>query len=300
MPRFACKRKAPGRRRPAKRVRRPRPAKRSPGKASNFASCVEVVEDFHALQPNEGFSLVANLGIDSGFTRARTLSTIYKYYRCDKIEVEWVPFYNTFQASANADVVGMPELYATVDRTLNAGRTPTLREMQERGIRPILMKRGIVKKSFKPSALQMVNLEVSSSNATTVTVIDDIHHLGQTTQSAITGIGIQNSTPVFNKWYMTQQSTAATFGTAGSGGAYPGLPALVPPASNPLSLNYYGMIWYINQNGATANKDFGKVLVRYHWTFKGPRSQYESAPGSTYYPIDLSGSSLRPSASLPA
>lgn len=277
-------------RRPRRRVQRK--AKKSVG--SNYASCVEVVEDFHALQPNEGFGLVGNLSVGP-FARAKALSKVYKYYRLDKVEVEWIPYYNTFQASADASTVGIPELYACIDRTLNAGRTPTLLEMQERGIRPILMKRGAVKKSFKPSALQMVNLEVTASNLNTVTTIDEINHPGQTIQSAITGIGVQNSTPIFNKWFLTQQTTAATYGNQGSGGAYPGLPDLVPPATNPLSLNYYGMIWYIAQVGATSNKDFGKVLVRYHWSFKGPRSQYESVKGTMEYPIDLSGSSLRPS-----
>lgn len=197
----------------------------------------------------------------SDFQRAQEVAHAYKYYRCKKVEIIFVPYANI--ASVNGPVNGrIPQLYFQVDRVSNQFILPTEAEMIERGVRPRMFKKKMTF-SWKPSLLQNVQLECNQPTD------------GTGMPLGIDAINAINSVPVYNKWLPTQQS----FGYTPPAGGAPQINAtVVQPASNPYALRYYGAVWVVNQENGTEAAAIGDIITRVTWEFKGPRALKTEQP----------------------
>lgn len=189
----------------------------------------------------------------SDFNRAQEVAHAYKYYRCAKIELMFVP-YATFATTNGLAAGRMPQLYFTIDRVNNMWATATEAEMLERGVSPKLFKR-TYKFVWKPNLLQHVQLETNQPNDGT----------GQ--PLGINVINAVNSVPLFNKWLPTQQSA----------GFKPGITPLnqvgvqvTQAAGNPYALKYYGAVAVIDIEGGN-NQQIGDLMAKVTWEFKSPR-----------------------------
>lgn len=211
-----------------------------------------VVEGSESTISTNGFGLytlnyTAQL---SDFQRAQEVAHSYKYYRCAKIELQFVP-YATFAVTNGAAAARMPQLYFTIDRVNNMWATPTEAEMIQRGISPKLFKRKYTF-GFKPNLLQHVQLET---------------HQPETAQGIDT-INAINSIPLFNKWLPTQQ----TLGFKMPGGPYAQVGSqVVQAATNPYNLKYYGAVAVIDIEGGESIA-IGDLITKVTWEFKGPRA----------------------------
>lgn len=196
------------------------------------------------------------------FPRALAVSKQYRFYRCKKVEVEFIPYANLF-----APGTAFPELYVQVDRTQGVQfgpaaplPLPTKQIMMSRGVMPVKWT-SIIKRNYAPSVLRAENF------------IQNV--LGSDVQS----IAAITSTPVLYKWYATQQYFAAPPGNAAS--AIDGL-------WGPNLLRYYGMAYCVDQPLAEPSAVLGTIKIKVHWEFKEPL--VAAQPQSPQ--IDLSGTSL--------
>lgn len=195
----------------------------------------------------------------SDFNRAQEVAHAYKYYRCAKVELIFVP-YATFAQTNGLAAGRMPQLYFTIDRVNNMLITPTEAEMLERGISPKLFKR-TYKFMYKPNLLQSVQMECRQPSD------------GAGTPLGIDVLNAVNSIPLFNKWLPTQQSAA----WQPPGGATQ-LGQTVPQnAVNPYALKYYGAVAVIDIEGGN-NQQIGDLMVKVTWEFKSPRALKTNAP----------------------
>jgi len=200
----------------------------------------------------------------SEFQRAQEVAHAYKYYRCAKIELEFVPYANF--ATTNGVANGrLPQLYFTVDRVANTQIPPTEAEMQERGISPKLF-RNTMKFSWRPNLVQHVQMETNQpadggGNPLGINVINAI-----------------NSVPLFNKWLPTQQS----FGFSPVGNTQIAQ-NVTQMSSNPYALKYYGATACISVEGGTQVLAIGDLIQKVTWEFKGPRALKTNAPSKELY-----------------
>lgn len=261
MPRRVMRKKPAVRRRVRRAAvrRRAMRSKRSMPASSDYAKIVEAVE-LPLVSDGTGSCGGTVTTSLSSYQRAQEVAHAYKYYRCAKVELIFVPYANT--ATYGGAAVGrLPQLYFTVDRVANQWILPTEDEMLSRGVKPILFKRT---KSFRyqPSLLQNVQLEVNQPGD------------GGGNPLGVNVLGAVNSVPVFNKWLPTQQSY----------GYKPAPPdsqigqTVVQPSTNPYALRYYGATYLIDQEGGPANTSYGDLMYRVTWEFKGARALKTNAP----------------------
>ena len=97
-------RKRKGARKGGRRVRISRPLN------ANKMDRAVVIETQELIATPEGGNFVGHQL--SQYNRATAVSTNYRYYRCKKVELEFVPYANVFAAGT-----AFPELYFQVDRT---------------------------------------------------------------------------------------------------------------------------------------------------------------------------------------
>lgn len=242
-----------------------RPARRAATKRkADYARVVEANESSIVTDGLGVYGLTYTTQL-SEFQRAQEVAHAYKYYRCAKIELEFVPYAN-FATTGGAANARLPQLYFTVDRVANQQILPTEAEMQERGISPKLW-RSAMKFSWKPSLLQHVQLETN-----------------QPTDGTGQGLGIDvinavNSVPLFNKWLPTQQS----YGFNNQGGNQQTLQQVTQNSSNPYALKYYGATCCIDVEGAQQVLAVGDLVQKVTWEFKGPRALKTNAPAKEPY-----------------
>lgn len=189
----------------------------------------------------------------SDFNRAQEVAHAYKYYRCAKIELMFVP-YATFAQTNGLAAARMPQLYFTIDRVNNMWATATEAEMLERGVSPKLFKR-TYKFVWKPNLLQHVQLETNQPGD------------GGGNPLGINVINAVNSVPLFNKWLPTQQSAgfkpvAGPLSQVGQ--------QVTQAAGNPYALKYYGAVAVIDIEGGN-NQQIGDLMAKVTWEFKSPR-----------------------------
>lgn len=178
------------------------------------------------------------------YARAFAVSKNFRFYRCKKVEVMFIPYANVF-----AGGTAFPELYCQVDRTQGATAPgvplplPTKNMMLARGCMPIKWTKPVVK-TYVPSVARQENLVYN-------TLGNNVQDLGSVT-----------ITPVKYKWYATQQyypnvggGNAAHFGYGTWG---------------PQALQYFGMTYFINQDFAPPSAVLGTIKLRVHWEFKQP------------------------------
>lgn len=186
----------------------------------------------------------------SQFSRALAVSRQYRFYRCKKVEVEFIPYANVF-----APGQAFPELYFQVDRTqfTDTGAPlplPSKNIMMSRGVMPVKWT-SVIKRSYTPSVLRTENL------------IQNV--LGSDVQS-IAGV---TATPVIGKWYACQQYFAAPPGNAAS---------FIWNNWAPQLLRYFGAAYYIDQPLAEPSAILGTIKIRVHWEFKQPLVTAEPPP----------------------
>lgn len=230
------------RKRVARKAGKGRKMRRSPRILNaNKMDRATIVETQELTATPEGGNFVGHQ-LDQ-YNRALAVSKNYRYYRCKKVELTFVPYSNLFAAGT-----AFPELYFQVDRTQGVtnpgvGPVPTKNMMLARGCMPQKWT-GIIRKSYVPSVCRLENLYQSV--------------LGSDVQQ-VAGV---TTTPVFNKWYATQQVIPP---------APPGN-AFTPVAANfvPASLRYFGAAYFINQELAQPSQVLGTIKMRVHWEFKEP------------------------------
>ena len=188
----------------------------------------------------------------SQFPRALAVSKQFRFYRCKKVELEFIPYANVFTPGT-----AFPELYFQTDRTQNVDTgvplpLPSKAIMMSRGVMPAKWT-SIIKRSYVPSVLRNENF------------IQNV--LGSDVQS----IAAVSSTPVKYRWYATQQYFVAPPGNAASP---------ISPTWGPSALRYFGAAYYIDQPLAAPSAILGTIKIKVHWEFKQPLVAAEPAPPS--------------------
>jgi len=270
MPRVARKSTTTRRRKMAPRRRKiaRRPMRSMvPRRKTDYARIVEAAELPIVTDATGVYTLNYTTSL-ADFQRAQEVAHAYKYYRCAKVELIFVP-YATFAQTNGAAAARMPQLYFTLDRVANVWITPTEAEMLERGVSPKLFKQ-TMKYLYKPNLLQHVQLETNQPQD------------GGGNPLGINAINAINSIPVFNKWLPTQQSAGYT---GQIGGNLQIGQKVVQQACNPYALKYYGAVAVIDIEGGT-NQQIGDLMTKVTWEFKGPRALKTNGPANepNYYP----------------
>lgn len=249
-------------RRPRRKTNRRRIVRRRPvvgrivRRKTDYARVVEAAELPIVTDATGNFSLNYTTTLND-FQRAQEVAHAYKYYRCAKVELIFVP-YATFAQTNGLAAARMPQLYFTLDRVTNMWIAPTEAEMLERGVSPKLFKR-TYKFMYKPSLLQNVQMEVNQPAD------------GGGNPLGVNAISAVNSVPLFNKWLPTQQSYGYPPPTQIGN-------TVTQPAVNPYSLKYYGAIAVINIEGGNAQQ-IGDLMTKVTWEFKSPRALKTNDPG---------------------
>lgn len=247
------RRKAPRRKTNRRRLVRRRPVVgRIARRKTDYARVVEAQELPIVTDATGQYTLNFTTQL-SDFNRAQEVAHAYKYYRCAKAELIFVP-YATFAQTNGLAAARMPQLYFTLDRVNNMWATATEAEMLERGVSPKLFKR-TYKYMWKPNLLQHVQLETNQPAD------------GGGNPLGINVVNAVNSIALFNKWLPTQQSA----------GFKPGVTPLnqvgqqvTQAAGNPYALKYYGAVAVIDIEGGN-NQQIGDLMVKVTWEFKSPR-----------------------------
>ena len=261
MPRKAVRRRAP-RRKPAKRGKRAA-GRKSPAKV-DYATVTEGNETTIVTDGAGNYGLTYTTQL-SEFQRAQEVAHAYKYYRCAKIELQFVPYAN-FATTNGVNNGRLPQLYFQVDRVANQQILPTEIEMQERGCSPRLFRK-TMKFSWRPSLLQHVQMETNQP-------VD-----GTGLPLGIDALNAVNSVPLFNKWLPTQQS----YGFGPQPPTQQTAVQVTQNSSNPYALKYYGATCCIDVEGATQVLAIGDLIQKVTWEFKGPRALKTNAPSKEIY-----------------
>lgn len=178
------------------------------------------------------------------YNRALAVSKNFRFYRCKKVELLFMPYSNVF-----APGTAFPELYFQVDRTVSLGPPgaplpiPTKNIMLAKGVLPIKWTKPVMK-TYVPSVFRNENF------------IQNVANTGEVV--SIAGIA---GTPVKYKWYNTQAYFAPPTGNAANG---------VYTTWGPQALTYFGAAYYIDQPLAAPAAILGTIKMRVHWEFKQP------------------------------
>lgn len=289
------------RRRPArrgrKRVARPRRrvARRSMNPMKMGCKIVEV-EEFIATGANVGGLVTSRI---ADYARALKVSSSFKFYRCEKVEVEFIPRYNTFQGSDGG--ISKPELYYQTNHQLLT-TAPTKAILQARGCSPIQWTKTI-KKSFRPAIMRGESLYAYNSNlgvlaqyndgssfaiaqispataylnasggAATLSGIANGQSIASTTGNPVRQLYFEAQTPVYSKWYATQGNALPSMGSVTGG------PFASTEGCNPTNLTYFGAEYFITVPGSESDSAFisGRIVVKTTWGFKGARAPTETS-----------------------
>lgn len=240
-----------------RRIQRKRPARRMKRRAAgrggyrrlgkrtlnaNKQDRATVIETQELMATPEGGYFIGHQL--SQYNRAVAVSKNFRYYRCKKVELEFIPYANTFPSGT-----AFPELYFQVDRSQGIAfpganlPIPTKNMMLARGVMPVKWT-GVVKRSYVPSVCRIENLFQNV--------------LGSDVQSVVA----PTTTPVKYRWYACQQvQYQAPPGNAAS-----------PVMGNwdPTQLRYFGAAFFINQDLAQPSAVLGTIKMRVHWEFKEP------------------------------
>lgn len=231
---------------------------RSLNPMNDMATVTEVVEQKDLL-PNNIYNTAFRIDAvtDEGqpdsqrFMRALIVASQYKFYRCSRVEYEYLPAYNTFQDGSGTTV---PYLYHVMNRTGEQLPNPPYDNayLQRMGATPMKLTKAIAK-SYKPNTLV--------GTASTHSIVQ------ATNPSGIPGGNIRwTFTPKYDEWQSTEFLQPTPNGVESAGGV-PLNPAGFGPST------YYGHYIYIKQDkDAVAEDPVCDLIVKVHWEFKDPRS----------------------------
>jgi len=173
------------------------------------------------------------------FPRALEVAKGFKYYRLKRVEYVYTPEFNTFQEGSTGV---KPYFNWVMNRTGDLTYGTSLASLRAQGAVPqqfTTMK----KISYMPNNCQALSLAVRQS--------------GQSDGFASLG-----STPVFKRWFATQQPIAQS-------NIDNSVYATEPVINNP---SYFGHDWYVSQDGSTSI-NIGSLVVHATWEFKEPQDQ---------------------------
>lgn len=203
------------------------------------------VENFGALNANVGQNLTWAL---AQFPRALAVSQNYRYYRCTKVELDFIPYANVFAPGQS-----LPELYYQTDYTTTVSQNaPTQASMEGRGVVPLKWT-GVIKRRITPATLRFENLEVQG-------------YVTHGPDNIVNMVQPVTSTPVKYKWYMTQK----TANPQQFSNVPPGTITQVGPAIDPTNLKYYGAAFLPNCPIIPPTAAMGRLVIKTHWEFKEP------------------------------
>lgn len=239
-------------RRPRRAIRRryPRRVKRTQMK---LHKSLNAMKDIARVVESTEIQTVAGLGGNvwhqlNDFKRALSVSKNFRFFRCTRVELEFIPYANVF-----APGTSFPELYYQIDRTIEVPRTagtisgpgipdvPTKASMLARGVLPKKWTSPILK-FYTPSVLRQENLVQNVALGNVISV------------AGLAG------TPVKNKWYNTESYFAAPPNNA---------PSQAFATWNPSFLTYFGAVWFID-TPVLITGPIGTLKMRTHWEFKEP------------------------------
>jgi len=239
---------------PRKTVRKNRRLRRSKVSEKQHATIIDSF-DARTIECNTAYQLDFDI---SAFPRAQEVGSEYQEYRCVKVELEFVPLYDTYQETQGATTaISLPNMYYTLDRTCQqTAFTPA--QMKEMGCKPVKFTKNL-KRSFRPN-----NLAVLQSHT-----LDP--HQWVEGDPAPEGLGTatnktyaQSVEVVMGKWLSTQWDCNPAPATL------VGLLPFKPTA-------YYGAMFNFEQaRPDTAEPIIGSCIVRTHWQFKGKALPYGS------------------------
>jgi len=290
------------RRRPARRVRKVRKVRRGRRSMNPMKMGCKIVEveEFNATGANVGGVVTARL---ADYARALKVSSSFKFFRCEKVEVEFIPRFNTFQGSDTG--ISKPELYYQTNHQLLT-TAPTKTILQARGCSPIQWTRTI-RRTFRPAIMRGESLYSYNGNlgvlaqysdGTTAAIaqmtpaaslfgptggtgtlsgIPNGSSIAATTGNSVRQLYFEGQTPVFAKWYATQNNALPSLATVVGG------PNASTEGCNPTNLTYFGAEFFITVPGSESNNTYisGRIVVKTTWGFKGARAPTEvnsSAP----------------------
>lgn len=219
-----------------------------------------VIETQELTAVPEGGNFVTH--VLNSYNRALAVSKNYRFYRCKKVELMFMPYANVFGPNT-----AFPELYFQIDRTQGLVAPgvplplPTKNMMLARGVLPVKWTKPIMK-SYVPSVARQENLVYNT--------------LGNNVQD----LGSLTTTPVKYKWYATQQYYPNQPGGNASHYGY--------GTWGPQALQYFGCAYFIDQPLAAPSAVLGTIKMRVHWEFKQPLWTTDVSTDPPIHP-DLSG-----------
>nr|WAE42328.1 MAG: capsid protein [Cressdnaviricota sp.] len=236
---------------------RPASAPRSMNPMNDMATVTEVVEQADLL-PNTVYNTAFRIdaitqdetAVSQRFMRALTVASQYKFYRCSRVEYEYIPSYNTFQDGSGTTV---PYLYHVMNRTGEELPAPPYDNafLQRMGAMPIKLTKQITK-SYKPNTLM--------GTCSTHDLVAGTNPTGNP------GGNIRwTFTPKYDEWQSTE-FLGLTPQQASAGGNTMTQVGFAPST-------YYGHYAYIKQDrDATGEDPVCDLIVKVCWEFKDPRS----------------------------
>lgn len=113
---------------------------------SQIARCIETTE---ADEVSGQMYSLYNLNLTQ-FSRALTIAKGYQFFRISKVEMVFVPQYDTFDANGPTRV---PHLYWQIDRLKQLQYSNTYKQLEKLGSKPHRLDDKMVRFSYKPSVL---------------------------------------------------------------------------------------------------------------------------------------------------
>jgi len=270
---MALRRRMPARRRRIARRRRGmrRIGRRRINKTMNpMKDVARVVEVYSSidLSGNTGYVQAFTL---SEFARALQVSKNYRFYRCTKVDVEFIPYANLF-----APGQAFPELYYQQDATaILTQDAPTQASMEGRGVLPIKWT-SPVKRSYSPAVLRYEQMYTQAWKTADGAewYLNDVQPL--------------SATPVKYKWYMTQKTFQTTQQPPNSTNL---ITEPVGPAADPTKLIYGASSFFLN-TPVVQSAAWGRVVIKAHWEFKQPLVPTHSDSVGNQGGLDISGNNI--------
>jgi len=219
------------------------------------AVVVEVQEN--QVVPEGGGFINHNL---SQFARALAVSKQYRFYRCKKVELEFIPYANVFGPGQ-----AFPELYFQVDRTQSLTNPGVPLPIPTKGI---MMSRGVLPKKWTSTI----------SRYYVPSVLRNENFIQNVLGSDVQSIAAITSTPVKHKWYATQQYFAAPPGNSASP---------INGTWGPSALQYFGAAYCVDQPLAAPSAVLGTIKMKVHWEFKEPLVTTEPQSQELTFPAAL-------------
>jgi hypothetical protein len=202
----------------------------------------------------------------NSFDRAARMATLFRWYKCEKVEYTYQPIFNTYQASSTG--YSIPYLYHVMNRT-GTQDVYDVNDFKAMGSMPHRLSKPL-KITYKPNWLLAGNAIVNYQSLT-------IPGYSSTVNAGVFPIANSGNTPC-SKWLRCPAQNTA--GPAGSTSSFDevGLSASVlSPFPLARSLNETAAVQWLGHDiivdqdvPAPVDVPLVRVMVKVHWVFKDP------------------------------